>query len=318
MHKKIVLGLVAINLVFGYLLIKDHIPAPKQNTPAKVTATVVPAPAVVAPVPQPPPVTADLKEVRNFALYTSQVNPVTVAKTGYDMVIVNEANKDSVLFTKNDVAMMKSTGKVVLAEVSVGRAEAYRWYWDPSWNDSKPVWMGEEVTKNVHYVKQWWHPEWWRISTGIIDRAIAAGYDGVVLDSIDTYIELGASKAMRDKMVDYVIALSQYAKKQQKGFLIVVKNAEILGNIVQYTQYVDGIVKENLVFSAVGSRNPDAQIVKSARDLAEFKKSGLPVFIVEYVSGENWTTAKARIRNNGFIGYSAPSRSPSVIRENTW
>lgn len=347
LNKFLVGGLVVVNLALtGFIGTEkgwfDGLPTLKIEFPEEQKVAQKPAPQP-APAPKPVPqiapqtapqteapkaevpkpvVNADLKTVKDFAIYLSQVSPATVGKSGYDLVIVNVADQDSRLFTKADVQAMKAGGKIVLAQVSLGYAEPFRWYWKKEWNTNTPSWLGE-AELGRYPVRQWWNEEWMTITRGIIDRAIAAGFDGIVIDGVDIYIELGASKQLRDRMIDYVIDVAQYAKKQSPGFLIVPKNGEILGVVPQYAQAVDAILKEDLVYASIsngnsGPKNGNDQIVKGIRDLNEFKKSGKPVFVIEYVSGQAWADAKARIKANGFIGYSAPARRPSTIRENVW
>jgi cysteinyl-tRNA synthetase, unknown class len=38
-------------------------------------------------------------------------------------------------FTAAEVAALKASGKTVIAYLSIGEAEDYRWYWSPTWND---------------------------------------------------------------------------------------------------------------------------------------------------------------------------------------
>lgn len=315
--------MVCFNLYLGYTYLKDK-PFPGITMVTEVKPTIntdssdkIKKPKSVVKSP------ADLTYIHSFGYYTSKIDPDKVMKSGYEMMIVNEADSNSNLFTKDAVTKMKSSGKVVLAEVSVGYAENYRWYWKKEWTTTKPSFLGDEYTPNQFYVKEWWNPEWWQVTTGIIDKAMEAGFDGVVLEGIDVYIDLGASKAMRDKMIDYVIAIAQYAKSKNPSFAILPKNAELLGKIPEYVKAVDGLVKEDLIYSSIsngntGPKNGFPQINKGMNDLNEFKKLQKPVFVIEYVSGKSWDDAKALLKKNGYTGYSSPSRSPASIRESIW
>lgn len=265
----------------------------------------------------------NLSGVPNFGYLASKVTVSSVANSSYKMLIVNEADKDSKMFTSDDVSKMKKNNKIVLADVSIAIAEKYRWYWSSNWNNKKPSFLGETLDASRVYVKQWWAPEWWKITTGIVDKAIESGYDGVVLSGVDTYIDLGASVNLRNRMSDFVIKISKYAKEKKPGFLILPKNGERLGRSKDYVDAVDGIIKEDLIFASVsngisGPKNPAIQMARSMNDLYSFKSAGKPAFVIEYVSGSEWSEAKKLLKNNGFIGYSAPSRVPSKIRETTW
>jgi uncharacterized protein (TIGR01370 family) len=134
---------------------------------------------------------------------------------------------------------------------------------------------------------------------------------------------LGGAKSLRDKMVDYVIAISKYAKSQKPGFAIIVKNGELLGHIPQYVAAIDGLITDGLVYSSSsngisGSRTNLTTMTKRMNDLNQVKMADKPVYVVEYVSGSAWTTAKNLLKTNGYIGYSSPSKIPTTIRESTW
>ncbi|MGC2195772.1 MAG: InlB B-repeat-containing protein [Terriglobales bacterium] len=108
----------------------------------------------------------------------------------------------------------------VIAYLSVGSAETYRWYVDPAWlgvdpstGDSGfstgsssgiytppgpdgPQWLahGYGGRYGDECVVEWWHPEWrdiiingWHNQKSSIDRIVDAGFDGVYLDNVGVY-----------------------------------------------------------------------------------------------------------------------------------
>lgn len=344
MSKTVAILLIAFNILIGSIFLIDRFGFPSftfapENNPDNVTVVSKKEPPkklveeveevdtkkMVGNVLSEPTQTKnpikDLNSITSFAIYTSKVDPEIVAKSSYPMIIVNEADKNSKLFTSDDVVKMKSNGKVILADVSVTVAEKPRWYWKAEWNVKLPPFLGDKIDSG-YYVSQWWHPDWWTITTKILDKTIEAGYDGIVLSSMDTYIDLGASKALRDKMYEYVIKISKYAKKENSSFLILVKNGELLGRNDEYLDSVDGIIKENLIYSKIsngnsGPKNLTVQISKQMNDLKLFEKAKKAVFIIEYVSGSHWKEAKSLLKSNGFIGYSSP-RIPNMIRDNVF
>lgn len=322
MFSRIFTGLLVLsNLVLGGYIFKDKLP----DLPSLISKEESGAPATdkkptqeAAPKPKKSPVKTakvDLSEVSSFAYYTSQVDPEKVLASKHKMFLINEADANSRLFEAADVQHMKSNGKIIIAEISLGVAENYRWYWNKEWTTSKPDFLGEELDKNQFFVKKLSAPEWWKVTTAILDKTIDAGFDGILLDGMDAWIEMGGSKASRDETIDYVINLSKYAKNKNPNFLIFTKNAEQMGGVPQFADAVDAIVKEALVYSFAGPKNSNEQVVKSIRDLKALQK---PVFVIEYVSGAAWIDAKSRIRTNGFIGYSSPNQAPNTIRENVW
>jgi cysteinyl-tRNA synthetase len=82
--------------------------------------------------------------------------------------------------------------RLVLAYMSVGEAEDYRYYWKPGFSVSPPGWL---AAKNPawpgDYKVRYWDPFWRRLVYGntdaYLDRILAAGFDGVALDVVDAY-----------------------------------------------------------------------------------------------------------------------------------
>ena len=80
----------------------------------------------------------------------------------------------------------------VYAYMSVGEASTFRYYWSSAWNIVQPEWIASE---NPHwpgsYRVRYWHNAWKRIliydTSSYLNAILEAGFDGVVLDGIDTY-----------------------------------------------------------------------------------------------------------------------------------
>jgi uncharacterized repeat protein (TIGR02543 family) len=125
--------------------------------------------------------------------------------------------------TREEVLSLKhkpdGSRRQVIAYLSVGSAETYRWYVDPAWlvdpaadehyfytgtssgdylppNPISPQWLAHGYGGNYgdECVVEWWHPEWrdiiingWHNQKSSIDRIIDAGFDGVYLDNVGVY-----------------------------------------------------------------------------------------------------------------------------------
>ena len=94
----------------------------------------------------------------------------------------------------------KGSSRLVIAYMSIGEAETYRYYWHKSWDNNgdgradpgAPDWLTEENPDwEGNYKVHYWDPGWQSIIFGndnsylksIIDR----GFDGVYLDIIDAF-----------------------------------------------------------------------------------------------------------------------------------
>jgi cysteinyl-tRNA synthetase len=118
-----------------------------------------------------------------------------LAATNYDLLIIDAFFNEEPL-TAQDVAQLqlKDNGgaRIVLSYMSIGEAEDYRYYWEPTWREGKPAWIGEENPEwEGNYKVRYWLPEWQAIIFGsedaYLDRIVAAGFDGVYLDIIDAF-----------------------------------------------------------------------------------------------------------------------------------
>src|SRR5262249_52441230 len=140
----------------------------------------------------------------------------------------------------------RGSGKVVLAYLSIGEAEDYRWYWQESWSDDPPpdpqapAWLGPfnpEFPNN--YKVKYWDPAWQAILFGTasgpnesyLDRILDQGFDGVYLDIIDAFT-YWADEGIRTRaqaradMMDLVAAIAHYARvtRNHPGFLVFPQN----------------------------------------------------------------------------------------------
>ena len=143
----------------------------------------------------------------------------------------------------------------VIAFVSIGEAEEYRYYWQDDWSPGSPDWIVQENPDwEGNFKVEFWDDEWqaniFGNTTSYLDRVIAVGFDGVYLDIIDAYEffeERGITDA-RQRMIDFVTGLSEYGKSKNPEFLIVPQNAPELGEDQAYLDVVDGIGMESVYY----------------------------------------------------------------------
>jgi cysteinyl-tRNA synthetase, unknown class len=100
-------------------------------------------------------------------------------------------------FTRDEIAQLKGAlGGKLLAYLSIGEAEEYRWYWDPAWDadhdgapdPGAPAWLDRENPDwPGNYKVRYWDAGWQAIVLKYVDRILAQGFDGVYLDLVDAY-----------------------------------------------------------------------------------------------------------------------------------
>lgn len=140
----------------------------------------------------------NLQQVDNFLYIINPENYASkqqfinaVCATNYDLVIM-DLFFDGLEFTSDEISrlrMKKNGGKrMVIAYMSIGEAEEYRYYWDKSWKRGNPSWLDKENPKwKGNYKVHYWNPEWQAIVFDYLTRIINAGFDGVYLDIIDAF-----------------------------------------------------------------------------------------------------------------------------------
>ena len=143
-----------------------------------------------------------LDQVKNYlylisnSQYTSKQSMVdAIAATNYDLVIIDLFFEEE-LFTADDLAQLKVKAnggqRLVIAYMSIGSAENYRYYWEDNWRLHKPNWLKKKYDgyKDEIWVK-YWNDEWKNIIFGneesYTKKIMNAGFDGVYLDNVEAY-----------------------------------------------------------------------------------------------------------------------------------
>lgn len=164
----------------------DHIPAYPLPIPGQNTQTIT-----------------ALNEVQNFLYlinpegYSSKTDFIrAVTATDYDLIIMDLFFHDGSAFTAEEVAQLrqKSQGgeRLVVAYMSIGEAEDYRYYWQADWAASPPDWMeAENPDWEDNYKVRYWQADWQQLilgdEDGYLGKILDAQFDGVYLDIIDAF-----------------------------------------------------------------------------------------------------------------------------------
>ncbi len=149
---------------------------------------------------------ASLNDAKNFlylintqAYTTKQQFINAVSASNYDAVIMDAFFHEGInttIWTESEVNQLKTKAngakRLVIAYLSIGEAEDYRWYWQADWKNHKPAWLGRENPQwPGNYAVRYWMPEWKQYITGnsssYTQKIIDAGFHGVYLDIIDSF-----------------------------------------------------------------------------------------------------------------------------------
>lgn len=198
-----------------------------------------------------------LLTVTNFLYQLDNIDLTSIGNTAFDLVIVDYSSTgdNSGEFTSVQIENLKNSPggkKIVIAYMSIGEAEDYRFYWNSSWTPGNPSWLSEENPNwPGNFKVKYWDPSWQNIIYQYVDKIISAGFDGVYLDIIDAYEyyeEDGRNSAAQD-MVNFVTSIAEYARTFDPDFLVIPQNAaELAAKIPTYLNAIDGIGQEDIYY----------------------------------------------------------------------
>jgi len=266
-----------------------------------------------------------LNAIRNWGYWLSSFEIDGIAAAPHDLLVIDNGVSANRRFQSehapDELARMKrrpgGSTRLLLAYLSIGEAERYRPYWRPEWYDpaKKPAWLGDENRDWVgNFSVRYWHPEWQQLIFGApnsyVDRILAQGFDGIYIDRADAFLQWENERpSAQGDMATFLTQLSDYVRKRNPHFLIVLQNAEELLEDNAVLDAIDAIAKEDLLYGVDQPETPNkpADVTWSLKHLRLAQKAGRKVLVVEYLSDPIKTAAATkRILDEGFVPYFAP------------
>jgi len=272
--------------------------------------------------------------VNDFLYQLQRIDFDAAGDTAFDLVVTDYSadGSDDQRYSAAQIAGLKDSPggeKLVLAYMSIGEAETYRWYWHGSWDADHdgepdagaPAWLGPENPDWAgNYKVRYWDPSWRQVIFGTadsyLDKVIDAGFDGVYLDIIDAYEywgpegESGLDRASADRdMVELVKAIAEYARGTRgiASFGVFPQNGEALSGFADYVAVTTGIGREDVWYNddEPESAQHTAEVLSG---LDVFRDAGKLVLVIDYVTeaaliDDFYAKAEAR----GYVPY-APTR----------
>lgn len=177
-----------------------------------------------------------------------------LSATDYDLFVIDYSRDGSEdgAFAAGDIAALQDGGagnRTVLAYLSIGEAEDYRFYWhaiDPGLlGPANPDWPG-------NYPVRYWEPGWQEIivsgnedmGASYLDRVIDAGFDGVYLDLFDAFEYWGPTviggtgqrPTAATDMIGFAESIATHARETrgESDFLVFVQNGS---NVIDPENY---------------------------------------------------------------------------------
>ncbi|KAB2851446.1 MAG: hypothetical protein F9K44_01485 [Hyphomicrobiaceae bacterium] len=268
---------------------------------------------------------AAARQIRSWAYQLSDIDPKVIAGLDVDLVVIDYSRdgEDATAFRQADLARLKqrpSGGrKLVIAYMSIGEAEDYRYYWRREWNKAatRPAWLDElNPDWDGNYKVRYWDPAWQSVILGsevaYLDKIIAAGFDGVYLDIIDAFEyweEKGEGGNARGAMIAFVGRIASYARARRPGFSIIPQNGEALLEDAGYRKLISAIGKEDIFYGADGDGQPNkaGEISQCLAHLERARAAGIPVLAIEYLDDpRQQAEAESRLSKAGCVAYFGP------------
>jgi cysteinyl-tRNA synthetase, unknown class len=126
-----------------------------------------------------------------------------IAATNYDAVIMDAfVDGGNTPYAASQITSLKTKAaggnRLIIAYMSIGEAEDYRWYWNSSWvqgnklTDYAPSWLNAvNPDWKGNYKVKYWNKGWKALIYGndssYVKKILDAGFDGVYLDIVDAY-----------------------------------------------------------------------------------------------------------------------------------
>jgi cysteinyl-tRNA synthetase, unknown class len=248
--------------------------------------------------------------VDDFAYQLQGLDLAQAGASAFDLIITDyslDGTEDTRLSAGQVSALQSSPGgpKRVLAYMSIGEAEDYRWYWQTAWDANAdgtpdagaPSWLGPSNPDwPGNYKVRYWDPAWQAVifgsATSYLDKIIAAGFDGVYLDIVDAYEYWGPGgdsgldrASAEEEMVAFVETLAHYARvtKGHADSGVFPQNGDGLAAHPDYVATVTGIGREDLWYMD-NAPQPTEETDAALANLDIFRAAGKLVLVTDYVT----------------------------------
>lgn len=233
-----------------------------------------------------------LSKVRSWAYQIQQLDETgavdALAASPYDLLVVEPSRtnrQESRFDTRGMVEQLKAAPasdgihrKLVIAYLSIGEAEDWRWYWTWSKNWKKgslrpPDWPAFIADRDPdgwagNYPVAYWDPDWKDIvlhgkkhpATGdrnfvsVMDEVLLDGFDGIYLDWVEAWenesVVAAARKEGRNaakEMVTLIREMREMGLKKNRDFVVIQQNAASLAEKEpDLFKVVDAIAQEDV------------------------------------------------------------------------
>lgn len=235
-----------------------------------------------------------------YQLQNVNVDQIVSNKT-FELIVIDYSKdgSDAGKFSAQEITKIKQSGKKVISYLSIGEAEDYRYYWQSSWKNNPPSWLGPENPNwRGNYKVRYWDPWWQAIIFDYLTYIVNQGFDGVYLDIIDGYYYWQTENPQKSDadslMLRFVLNIRKWiGNMTMRPFYIIPQNGEdvIYGSTVtpqlkmEYFNAIDAVGVEDIFFP--GNKNEDNDYkpdIYRLQNLQEYILRGKQIFSIEYLT----------------------------------
>lgn len=202
----------------------------------------------------------------------------------------------------SDVPRIKSGGKLLVGYLSVGEVEDYRrWFKAPGIASltirENPHWKGNFL---VDFRRQEWQSLIASVAMEILDK----GFDGLFLDTVNSFEQLPNPREGKSAMCDLVVELCTRIRSRHPDAYVILQNADSLFDDPRVFKAVDGINQESLYHSWLTGAVPESERRHKLEKLIDLRRQGKFVSLLEYTRTSTHIKRTKRIaQHHGFIPY---------------
>lgn len=229
-------------------------------------------------------------------------------------------------FSRGDVERMRrgegNRPRRIVAYMSIGEAEPYRFYWREEWRPGSPAWLLQPNPDwPDNYRVRFWARPWREVlldrNEGYLTRILEAGFDGVYLDIVDGYRDFEKERpTARAEMIRLVRAIAEQARRIDEDFGVFPQNAPELLEDEAYLSILTGVGKEETYFLATDRRQDEGETEWTETMLDRVVARRGLVLEVDYCERpRNVREARRRARERGYLPYCTTVKLDRLVRQ---
>jgi len=244
---------------------------------------------------------------QTWILYTNGSNIQEILSADLkeaDIVVIDYSadGTDKFAFKKEDIQILKNSGKKVFCYLNFSIAEEWRFYW--KYLDKSLILGPLENWPGEYYVK-FWYTEWYKIISDYMKKIIEAKFDGVVLDWINVYENVSLQKFTGRSSEVLKSAMVENIRKVIKDFpnmdYVLINGEDILLEFPDLREKVKYVLVESLFFKNTKLVTNTKLYLQRLNKLLELSKHGVTILSVEYIDNGNPLDSKNADRIKTYV-----------------